>query len=175
MRNASVVTHANAPYVIGRLGSRAKEIIMPTASKKPAAQNVAQPATQHPTQLASETIVLSVEVPAPPEKPFLRFYHSDLLRSRTLAICKTLEQAQDSTQHRAALSAIVLELTDSGMEYFFLRPLQLARVNTTIERSARMGIGGIKQLITPVIRNTIGHMDKEQLLVICKHIRSLME
>lgn len=130
---------------------------------------------QASTQTAKPTPKQSVEPLLPAVKPFLRFYHSDILRSRTLAVLTTLEQAQESTQHRGALSAIVLELTDSGMEYFFLKPLQLANVSMVVQQSARMGIGGVKQLITPVIRNTIGHMDGQQLLTVCTFIRGLME
>jgi hypothetical protein len=33
----------------------------------------------------------------------------------------TLEKAKDSTQHRDALADIVVKLTDSGMEYYFLK------------------------------------------------------
>lgn len=129
-----------------------------------------------PSKPPSKRTTKQSVAPAPlPERPFLRFYHSELLRARTLAVLTTLEQARDSTQHRAALSALVLELTESGMEYYFLRPLQLANVGRLVEQSARMGLGGVKQLITPVIRNTIGRMDQQQLLTVCSYIRMLME
>jgi hypothetical protein len=111
----------------------------------------------------------------PSDKPFLRFYHADSLRVKTLAVLTTIEQAQDSTRHRAALSDIVLELTDSGMEYYFLRPLKLAKVGFVVEQSAHLGMGGVMRVMTPVIRNIIGHMDKHHLLTVCRHIRQLME
>jgi hypothetical protein len=109
------------------------------------------------------------------DKPFLRFYHSDSLRAKTLAVLTTLEQAQDSTRHRDTLSAIVLELTDSGLEYYFLRPLKLAQVSFVVEQSAQLGMGGVKRVMAPIIRNIIGHMDKHQLLTVCRHMRQLME
>jgi hypothetical protein len=62
----------------------------------------------------------------PSSKPFLRFYHSQSLRTKTLAVLTSLEKAKDGTQHRGALADIVAELTDAGMEYYFLRPLKVA-------------------------------------------------
>jgi hypothetical protein len=115
-----------------------------------------------------------VEAP-PSDKPFLRFYHSKSLRANTLAVLTTLEQAQDCTRYSNALTEIVLELTDSGLEYYFLRPLKLANVGFVVEQSAQLGMGGVKRVMAPVIRNVIGRMDAQQLLTVCQHIRQLME
>lgn len=116
----------------------------------------------------------SVQTP-PSDKPFLRFYHTESLRAKTLAVLTTLEQANDSTRHRTALTNIVLELTDSGLDYYFLRPLKLANAGFVVEQSAQLGMGGVKRVMAPVIRNIIGYMDKQQLLTICRHIRQLMD
>ncbi len=116
----------------------------------------------------------SVQTP-PSDKPFLRFYHAESLRAKTLAVLTTLEHAQDSTRHRHALTDIVLELTDSGLEYYFLRPLKLANVGFIVEQSAQLGMGGVKRVMAPIIRNIIGSMNKQQLLTVCRHMRQLME
>ena len=113
--------------------------------------------------------------PPPSAKPFLRFYHSKSLRANTLAVLTTLEQAKDCTRYSNALSEIVLELTDSGLEYYFLRPLKLANVGFVVEQSAQLGMGSVKRVMAPVIRNIIGHMNAQQLLTVCQHIRQLME
>ena len=113
--------------------------------------------------------------PPPSDKPFLRFYHSKSLRANTLAVLTTLEQAQDCTRYSNALAEIVLELTDSGLEYYFLRPLKLANVGFVVEQSAQLGTGGVKRVLAPVVRNVIGRMDAQQLLTVCYHIRQLME
>jgi hypothetical protein len=115
-----------------------------------------------------------VDLSPPTNNPFLRFYHTDSLRAKTMAVLTTLEQAQDSTRHRDALSDIVLELTESGLNYYFLRPLKLAKVGFVVEQSAHLGLGSVKRVLAPVIRNIIGHMDQIQLLTVCIHIRQLM-
>jgi hypothetical protein len=127
--------------------------------------------TGQPVQRAMPPIM-----PAPPPGgPFLRFYHSAALRAKTLAVLATLEQAHDRTRHHAALSDLVQELTESGLDYFFLRPLRLARVNYAVERTASVGLGLVMRVAAPVMRNTIARMDDAQLLVVCSHIRQLME
>jgi hypothetical protein len=108
-------------------------------------------------------------------EPFLRFYHSSRLRAETLAVLGTLEQARDSTQHHEALSDVVVALTDTGMEYYFLRPLKLARVGFVVEQSARLGMKGALRVQASIVRNIIGRMDGPQLLAVCRHIRNLME
>ena len=118
--------------------------------------------------------VTGVHIP-PPGRPFLRFYHSDALRTKTLAVLQTVEHAHDRTRHRKALTDLVLELTDSGLEYYFLRPLKLANVGFVVEQSAQLGMSGVKRMMEPVIRNIIGSMNTHQLLAVCRHMQHLME
>lgn len=109
------------------------------------------------------------------DKAFLRFYHSAALRTKTLNILTALEGAPDPTRYRSSLSDVVLELTDGGLEYYFLRPLDLANVGFVIKQSAHLGIGSVMRLLGPVIHNIISRLDKAQLLIVSAHIRALME
>ena len=133
-------------------------------SSKPPSKRSATPRVKPP-----------VKVSSPSSQPFLRFYHSESLRAKTLAVLATLEKAKDSTQHRGALADIVVELTDSGMEYYFLRPLKLAKTGFFVESSANVGMAATISILASVIRNIIGRMDKAQLLTVCSYIRQLME
>ena len=108
-------------------------------------------------------------------KPFLRFYHSEALRAKTLAVLTTIEKAKDGKQHRDALADIVVELTDNGLEYYFMRPLKLAKAGFFTEQSASLGLGAVKRVFASVIRNVIGRMDHPQLLSVCSSVRHLME
>ncbi len=125
-----------------------------------------------PAQLAPE---LPVDSPLDDEQPFLRFYHSPGLRSKTLALLTTIEEAPDPTRHRGALSDMVMELTDSGLEYYFLRALDLAKAGFVVKQSASLGMTGVKRVMGPVVHNIIGRLDKQQMVVVCGHIRQLME
>ena len=107
-------------------------------------------------------------------EPFLRFYHSKALRKNTLSLLSALEQAEDATTHRDALADIVVELTNSGMDYYFMQPLKLAKAGFVVQQSANLGLTGIQQVMGAVIRNIIGRMDRPQLLSVCGSIRKLM-
>jgi len=107
-------------------------------------------------------------------KPFLRFYHSAALRKKTLTLLGTIEQARNATTHREALSNLVIELTDSGMDYYFIKPLKLAKPGFLVEQSAKLGLAGVQQVMGSVVRQIIGRMDSPQLLSICGSIRQLM-
>ena len=140
------------------------KVMIVAKSSKPPSKRSATPRVKPP-----------VKVSSPSSQPFLRFYHSESLRAKTLAVLATLEKAKDSTQHRGALADIVVELTDSGMEYYFLRPLKLAKTGFFVESSANVGMAATISVLASVIRNIIGRMDKAQLLTVCSYIRQLME
>ena len=112
---------------------------------------------------------------SPSPQPFLRFYYSESLRAKTLAVLTTLEKARDGTKYRGALADVVVQLTDCGMEYYFLRPLKLANVGFFVQQSANLGMSATTGVLASVIRKIIGGMDGPQLLAVCSHIRQLME
>lgn len=107
-------------------------------------------------------------------EPSLRFYHSKALRAKTLAVLSSVEHAKD-LQHRDDLSDLVVELTNSGMDYYFLRPLRLAKAGFFVEQSAKVGMAATTRVLASVICSIIGRMDKPQLLTVCSYIRGLME
>jgi len=107
-------------------------------------------------------------------KPSLRFYHSEALRKKTLSLLGAIEQAQDASTHRDALSDLVVELTNSGMDYYFTKQLKLAKPGFLVEQSANLGLAGVQQVMGSVIRQIIGRMDRPQVLSVCGSIRHLM-
>jgi hypothetical protein len=107
--------------------------------------------------------------------PSLRFYHSEDLRSKTLAVLEALETADDPTDQREALAAVVVELTETGLAYYFVKPVQAAKVGFMAEQSTKLGIASILRVMGPVTRRIIGGMDPTQLQVVAGHIRHLMQ
>lgn len=107
--------------------------------------------------------------------PYLRFYHSRALRTRTLAVLDALETAEDATSQREALAEVVLELTETGLAYYFVKPVQAAKVGYMAEQSTKLGIAGILRLMGPVTRRVIGGMNAQQLRSVSDHIRHLMQ
>ena len=108
------------------------------------------------------------------QRPYLRFYHSVALRRKTLEVLDAMERARDPARHRAALAEVVVELMASGLDYYFMGPLRLAKPGFVVEQSARLGMAGAQQVMGPVIRQVIGRMNGPQLLSVCGSIRQFM-
>ena len=85
-----------------------------------------------------------------------------------------LERAQDATAHRTSLADAVVKLTNSGMDAYFMKPLEVAKAGFIVEQSANLGLAGVRQMMGSVIRNIIGRMDRPQLLSVCGSIRQFM-
>jgi hypothetical protein len=133
---------------------------------KPAAKT---PATARPKPTAA---VKRSAAPATAE-PYLRFRYSKALRAKTQAMLAALEASPDDVKYRDAVADLVAELTEVGMDYYYLKALRLARVGFVAEQSARLGMSGATKIISSVCRKFIVRMDKEQLLIVARHIREL--
>lgn len=140
------------------------------------ASKQAAPASTEPVAPASALPVAPASAlpAAAATKPFLRFYHSVALRKKTLDVLDTIEAARDPTVHREALADLVVELTDSGLDYCFTQPLKLAKPGFVIEQTAKIGLAGVQQVIGSVARRIIGRMGGPQLVSVCGSIRQFM-
>jgi len=137
-------------------------------------ENMATASKRVPPSKGKQSPKLPSVASGPPPKPFLRFYHSEALGKKTLSLLSTIEQAQDATTYRDALSNLVVELTNSGMDYYLMRPLKLAKPGFIMEQSANLGMAGVQQVMGSVVRQIIGRMDGLQLISVCGSIRQFM-
>jgi hypothetical protein len=104
----------------------------------------------------------------------LRFFYSESLHKKTITLLATLEQSPDPTEYSSDLAKIIEELTISGMNYYFMKPLQKARAGFIVQQSANLGMAGAQKVMGSVIRSIIGRMDAPQLLSVCGSIRHFM-
>ncbi len=107
-------------------------------------------------------------------KPFLRFHHSHELRAKTIEVLEAIENAQKPTVHSGRLTELVLELTDCGMDQYFLQSLKATKANFVVQQSAALGMSGVQRVMGTVIRNIIARMDDRQVLSVCGSIRKFM-
>jgi hypothetical protein len=110
----------------------------------------------------------------PVSKPFLRFHHSHELRVKTLEVLVTVENAEKATAYSGELIELVLELTEHGLDQYFLQSLKATKANFVVQQSAALGMAGVQKVMGTVIRNILGRMDDRQLLVVCGSIRQFM-
>lgn len=111
---------------------------------------------------------------APVAKPFMRFHHSHELRVKTLEVLVTIESAEKATDYSGELTELILELTDTGMDQYFLQPLRATKANFVVQQSATLGLAGVQKVTGTVVRNVLGRMDDRQLLSVCTSIRRFM-
>ncbi|MBL0143722.1 MAG: hypothetical protein IPP91_16840 [Betaproteobacteria bacterium] len=105
----------------------------------------------------------------------MRFFYSEDLHARALAVLSSLEKSKDPAQHRDDLADVVVEMTNAGMDYYFMKPLKQSKAGFIVQQSARVGMAGALQVLGTVIRNIIVRMDGPQLLSVCGSIRHLMQ
>ena len=107
-------------------------------------------------------------------RPFLRHFHSEDLRRRTLAVLTLIESAPLPTAHRGALADVVVELMKNGLDSYFMVPLKKAKAGFVTEQAANVGLMGAQQMMGSVVRNIIGRMEAPQLISVCGSIREFM-
>ncbi|WP_157691789.1 hypothetical protein [Noviherbaspirillum autotrophicum] len=105
-------------------------------------------------------------------EPSMRFYYSKALQKKAYTVLDALEREPDHPKHSKAVADLVSELIEAGMDYYFLRALKLAKVGFIAEQSARLGVSAAVKLISSLSQKYIVDMEKNQLLVIARHIRS---
>lgn len=91
-----------------------------------------------------------------------------------MAVLLAVETARDAAAHRGALADLVVELTNSGMDGYFMQPLKTAKAGFVVQQSASLGLAGAMQVMGAVIRSVIGRMDSPQVLSVSGSIRRLM-
>lgn len=66
-----------------------------------------------------------------------------------------------------------MEPTNAGLDAYFMQP-QRAKPGFVAEQSASLGMVGVQQVMSKVIRRVIGRMDGAQLLSVRGSIRQFM-
>lgn len=131
-----------------------------TVPGEPAAKARARPVPK--TDAIRETVL-----------PSLRFHHSHALRQKTWALLDEIEAASHPRGHNEAFADLVAELVQAGMDWYFLRPLQRARVGFMAEQSAKLGLSGATRMINSASRGFILRMDLPQLRVVAGYLREI--
>ncbi len=136
--------------------------------------NMANPSGRKPPAPKTKSGKPTTEAPKRSSQPSLRFHFSEDLHRRTCSVLDAVERAKDPVSQREAVAEVVVELTDSGLDAYFMEPLKLANTGFLVQQSASLGMAGARKVMGSVIRNIIGRMDGPQLLSVCGSIRKFM-
>lgn len=96
------------------------------------------------------------------------------LRQRAERLVERLRHDADKRQHAPELVEVVLEMTDRGLHYYFLLPLDEARVGAVTRKAVALAIGTAGRTLPVVVRKTIAGLDDAQLLSIAEFIDHIL-
>ena len=68
-----------------------------------------------------------------------------------------------------------VDLTEAGMQFFFLDPVAKLKMGFVVNQSSNLGVGSVLRIMGPLVRNIVGRMDKKQLRQVSRIMRQMME
>ena len=92
-------------------------------------------------------------------------------------VLETVEALRADPGDRAVvgnLIDLVLDLTDTGLSYFFLHPLELAGVGALRRKGVEVAIGTAGRVLPSVVRSTISSMSDSQLVKIADFMERMV-
>ncbi len=96
------------------------------------------------------------------------------LAARIAAVVDKLRADDDRKQHLPELLKVVLGLTETGLHYYFLYPLELAKVGLVSRSAAKVGIAAAGKGIPVIVRRVVGSMSDDQLLAVADFIDRML-
>jgi hypothetical protein len=115
-------------------------------------------------------------MPARRTKPVTRisFPLSDELRQQTLETLAVLRESSDRRRHIPLLSSLISDLTEAGLEYYFVHSLEKAGVGLIGVSTAKLGISSTSKGIPVVISKVVKMMSDDQLAAVADFIDGLL-
>ena len=98
---------------------------------------------------------------------------ADLMARADAALAAVREDPAEEPNVEALLE-VVLELTDRGMDFYYLEPLRRAGAGRMLTSAARLGIAAAGRGIPPIIRRVVSSLDEEQLLAIADFVDEIL-
>ena len=94
--------------------------------------------------------------------------------ARILEIVAALREDPADREIVGNLIDVILDLTDTGLTYFFLHPLELVGVGAFRRKGAEVALGTAGRVLPSVVRSTVGSMDESQLLQLADFIEQMV-
>lgn len=110
----------------------------------------------------------------PPEVGWVAFEIPGELCARAEAVVARLRTDPDKQRHVPELIDIILEMTDRGLHYYFLHPLEEAGVGAMTRGAVDLAIGTAGRTLPVVVRKTVKSLDDDQLLSIADFIDHML-
>ena len=94
--------------------------------------------------------------------------------ARVHEVLAALRTDPSNRQAIADLIDMILDLTDTGLAYFFLHPLELVGVGAIRRKGAEVALGTAGRVLPSVVRSTVGSMSENQILQLVDFIETIV-
>jgi hypothetical protein len=105
---------------------------------------------------------------------WVAFEISSELRQQAEVIVHKIRSDPDKQRHIPALVEVVLAMTDRGLHYYFLHPLEQAGVGMMTRKAVDLVIGTTGRALPVVVRKTVKSLNDQQLLSIADFIDHIL-
>jgi hypothetical protein len=113
--------------------------------------------------MANDSTVPEPESPDDAAGGWVAFEIPPELRQRAEVLVERLRTDSDKRRHVPSLVDLVLEMTDRGLHYYFLHPLEIAEVGVMTRSAVELAIGAAGRTLPMVVRKTVKSLNDEQL------------
>lgn len=99
----------------------------------------------------------------------------DELRTRALYVVSELrDRGKADKEAIDTLYALIIDMTEQGLDFFFLEPLRRLRASTMMMSMAKMGIGSMLKGSKMVIHKVLKKLDDRSLAAILDFIEEII-
>lgn len=109
-----------------------------------------------------------------PSPGWVAFEISAELRRRAESVVRRIRTDTDKQRHVPDLVEIVVAMTDRGLHYYFLHPLEEAGVGAVTRKAVDLAIGTAGRTLPIVVRRTVNSLNDQQLLSIADFIDQIL-
>ena len=110
----------------------------------------------------------------PGSEQLVAFPISPDLHARVREVLAALRDAERASDLAPELAKIVTEMTDRGLGYYFLRPLEVAGMGRISQATAKVGIASAGRGIPLIVRKILSSASDEELLALAEFVESLL-
>lgn len=96
------------------------------------------------------------------------------LAERAEAAVRAVRRDPSAEDHVEELVEVILELSERGMDFYYLEPLRRAGAGTIATSTARLGIAAAGRDLPTIIRRVLASLDPQQVAAIADFVDEIL-
>lgn len=96
------------------------------------------------------------------------------LQRRCEDVIAAVRAADDRREHLAELTEVVVAMTDTGLDFYFLHPLERVGAGRMARGTAQVGVAAARRGLPTVVRRVLASLSDDQLLELADFIDEIL-